>query len=123
MERDQQFVTDLVKEIVNHPEEVVVDRKTDELGVLLTVRVHREDMGIVIGRAGSNAGAIRTILRAVGAKQKSRLNVKFEEPEGSTHFHNRPRVSSIDEALGRTAPKGEYEGHEEGSSLPEGEKS
>lgn len=116
MERDQQFVADLVKEIVNHPEEVVVDRKTDELGVLLTVRVHREDMGIVIGRAGSNAGAIRTILRAVGAKQKSRLNVKFEEPEGSTHFHNRPRVSNLDEVLGRP-PQAEYAGHEEGSTV------
>lgn len=121
MERDQQFVADLVKEIVNHPEDVTVDRKTDELGVLLTVNVHREDMGIVIGRAGSNAGAIRTILRAVGAKNKSRLNVKFEEPEGSTHF-NKPRVSSIDEALGREAQPA-YAGHEEGSSLPEGEKS
>jgi hypothetical protein len=39
-------------------------------------------MGALIGRGGSTAGAIRTLLRIVGAKNNARVNLKIEEPEG-----------------------------------------
>lgn len=114
MEKDQQFAGDIIKGIVRHPEEVVVDRKVDDMGVLLTVHVNREDMGIVIGKAGMNANAIRVILKAFGTTVGERINLKFEEPEGGK-FHNRPRFSrSTDEILGREPA---YAGHEEGSGV------
>lgn len=80
--KDQEFLETIVKGIVNHPEEVKVTRDLDERGVLLTLSVNREDMGYVIGREGSTAKAIRTLLRIIGVKNNARLNLKIAEPEG-----------------------------------------
>lgn len=81
---DQQILELIVKNIVNKPEAVKVDRKVDEMGVLLSLKVDPEDMGQIIGRKGSTAKALRTILRVVGAKNKARVNLKIEEPVGSS---------------------------------------
>ena len=88
VERDKEFLEYIVKTIVAHPEDVKVDRKVDEMGVLLTLNINPEDMGNVIGRQGQTAKAIRTLLKIVGAKNQARVNLKIVEPEGSTH---RPR--------------------------------
>lgn len=82
--RDQQFLEFLVKAIVNHPEDVTVERKVDEMGVLLSLKVNPLDMGQVVGRQGSTAKAIRSLLRIVGIKNNARVNLKIVEPEGST---------------------------------------
>lgn len=82
MQRAKDFLEFLVKSIVDHPEDAVVDGRVDEMGTLLTLRVHREDMGQVIGRQGETAKAIRCLLRIVGAKESARVNLKIEEPEG-----------------------------------------
>jgi uncharacterized protein len=87
---DQEFLEYLVKSIVDHPDEVKVDRKVDEMGVLLSLHVNAQDMGQVVGRQGSTAKAIRSLLRIVGIKNNARVNLKIEEPEGSTHA---PRMS------------------------------
>ncbi len=84
METDQQFLSDLVKALVDHPESVKINRTVDEMGVLLTLDVHAEDMGKVIGRSGNTAKAIRTLLRVVGMKHNARVNLKINEPEGGT---------------------------------------
>ena len=81
---DKEFLEFLVKSIVDHPDDVSVDRKVDEMGVLLSLRVNQQDMGQVVGRQGSTAKAIRTLLRIVGIKNNARVNLKIEEPEGST---------------------------------------
>ncbi len=85
MDHDQQFVETIVKALVNHPEDVRTERKVDERGVLITLHVNPADMGYVIGKKGHIAGAIRTLLRVLGAKNNARLNFKINEPEGSTH--------------------------------------
>jgi hypothetical protein len=81
---DQDFLEFLVKSIVDYPDEVKVDRKVDEMGVLLSLKVNSQDMGKVVGRQGSTAKAIRSLLRIVGIKNNARVNLKIEEPEGST---------------------------------------
>jgi uncharacterized protein len=83
MERDKEFLEFLVKSIVAHPGDVIVDRTIDEMGVLLTLKINPEDMGYIIGRRGQTAQAIRTLLRIVGAKNNARVNLKIYEPEGS----------------------------------------
>jgi len=83
MERDQQFLEYVVKALVDNPNDVKINRTVDEMGVLLTLSVHKDDMGKVIGRSGQTAKAIRTILRVVGMKNEARVNLKIEEPEGS----------------------------------------
>lgn len=79
---DQTFLEFVVKSIVDHPEDVKIERKLDEMGVLLSLRVNRQDMGQVVGRGGSTAQAIRSLLKIVGIKNSSRVNLKIEEPEG-----------------------------------------
>lgn len=81
---DQQFLETVVKALVDHPESVKTSRVVDEMGVLLTLDVHAEDMGKVIGRSGNTAKAIRTLLRVVGMKHDARVNLKINEPEGGT---------------------------------------
>ncbi|MBD3359448.1 MAG: KH domain-containing protein [Candidatus Buchananbacteria bacterium] len=78
-----EFVEYIVKNIVAHPEDVKVDRKVDEMGVLLTLDINPEDMGYIIGKRGNTARAIRTLLKIVGAKNNARVNLKINEPEGS----------------------------------------
>ena len=79
---DQEFLESIVKSLVDHPEDVKIDRKVDEMGVLLSLKVNPEDMGQIIGRAGSTARAIRNLVRIVGLKNHARVNLKIEEPEG-----------------------------------------
>lgn len=91
VERDQQFVEDVVKNLVEHPDKVVVKRTVDEMGVLLELTVDKEDMGVVIGKEGRTAKAIRTLLRVLGAKNDARVNLKIVDPEGSD-----PRSEKVD---------------------------
>ncbi len=84
MMSDKDFLEYVVKSVVDHPDEVTIDRKVDEMGVLLTLKVNAQDMGQIVGRQGSTAKAIRTLLRIVGVKNNARVNLKIDEPEGST---------------------------------------
>ena len=87
---DQDFLEYLVKSLVDHSDDVKVDRKVDEMGVLLTLRVNPLDMGQVVGRQGATAKAIRSLLRIVGIKNNARVNLKIEEPEGGTRGPRKP---------------------------------
>jgi hypothetical protein len=83
-EKDREFVEFIIKNLVTKPEDVEVVRTVDELGVLLSVRVSPEDMGLLIGKSGSTAKAIRTLARIVGLRNNARVNLRIEEPEGGT---------------------------------------
>ena len=84
MHQDQEFLDFVVKALVDKPEAVKIDRKVDEMGVLMTLEVDPMDMGKIIGRQGNTAKAIRILLRVVGMKFNARVNLKINEPEGST---------------------------------------
>ncbi|TXH02129.1 MAG: KH domain-containing protein [Candidatus Moraniibacteriota bacterium] len=88
--RDKEFIEYVVKMLVDHPDKVKVDRKIDEMGVLITLDVDQEDMGMVIGREGMTAKALRTLLRVIGARNNARVNLKINEPEGSTRVRREP---------------------------------
>lgn len=85
MEQAKAFLEQTVKSLVDSPEAVRVASRTDDMGVLLTLDVHPDDMGKVIGREGSTAKAIRTLLRVVGMKYQARINMKINEPAGSSY--------------------------------------
>lgn len=79
---DQEFLEFVVKSLVDRPDAVKTERKVDEMGVLISLKVDPADMGKIIGRNGNTAKAIRTLLRVVGIKHNARVNLKIEEPEG-----------------------------------------
>src|SRR6266566_1206373 len=80
---DKEFVEYVVKALVNHPEDVKVQRSVDDMGVLLELSVNPDDMGKVIGKAGATAKSIRTLLRVLGSRSDARVNLKIIEPEGA----------------------------------------
>ena len=89
----EQLLEYIVKSMVDNPDDVTVERRVDEMGVLLTLKVNAEDMGQIVGRQGSTARAIRTLVRIAGLKAHARVNLKIEEPEGSTHVPRESRES------------------------------
>lgn len=97
---DQEFLEYLIKALVDHPEVVKTERKIDEMGVLITLSVHPEDMGQIIGQRGATARAIRSLLRIVGMKNNARVNLKIEEPEGGLRRRPAPGATSVEEAVG-----------------------
>ncbi|HEY4473907.1 MAG TPA: KH domain-containing protein [Candidatus Paceibacterota bacterium] len=92
---DQEFLEYVVKMLVDNPSDVKVNRQVDEMGVLLTLDVNAADMGKVIGRSGNTAKAIRILLRVVGMKNNARVNLKINEPAGSTRGMNGGGMGSM----------------------------
>ncbi len=74
---DQQFVEYIIKSLVSEPDAVNVVRTVDEKGVLLTLTVAQDDLGRVIGKRGTTAQSLRTLLRALGTKNEARYNLKI----------------------------------------------
>ena len=101
---DQEFLEYVVKSLVDHPDDVKTERKVDEMGVLITLSVNQEDMGQIIGRSGDTARSIRSLLRIIGSKNDARVNLKIEEPEGSTigprNAAPRSEAPNVEEAVG-----------------------
>ena len=89
--KDKDFIEYAVKMLVDNPDDVKVERKIDEMGVLITLDVNAKDMGMVIGREGMTAKALRTLLRVIGARNNARVNLKINEPEGSERPPREPR--------------------------------
>ncbi len=96
---DQEFVEFVVKALVAAPDKVSSTRNVDEMGVLITLKVDPQDMGVIIGKQGATAKALRTLLRIVGAKNNARVNLKIEEPEGSTRAPKPEKTQSVDEVV------------------------
>jgi uncharacterized protein len=65
----------LVRAIVEHPDDVVVRRRTLRRGELLEVRVHPDDLGRVIGRSGRTASALRTVIGALSGGPSIRIDI------------------------------------------------
>lgn len=96
---DKDFIEYIVKTLVDNPSDVKVERKIDEMGVLITLDVNPKDMGMVIGRDGATAKALRTLLRVIGARNHARVNLKINEPAGSERAP-REEKKSIDDVVG-----------------------
>lgn len=81
MDKLTQWLTSVVEGLVSKPDEVSVVRTEDEQGVLFTVKVADVDAGKVIGKNGTIAGAIRTLLRSAGMTMEDiRASMKVDAP-------------------------------------------
>lgn len=74
----------IAKSIVTKPEEVLVEEKELEPGVVeLTLTVNPEDMGLIIGKGGQMIKAIRRLLTVRAMAEEVKVNLQLAEPEGS----------------------------------------
>ena len=74
---EQQFIEYVVKQLVDSPDQVVVERIVDDKGILLKLTVAAEDLGRVIGKHGATAQSLRNLLRALGTKNDDHYNLKI----------------------------------------------
>ncbi len=80
MEDPQNLLESIIKAIVCYPEEVKIIKKVDKIGILYHIWVNPTDMGIVIGKRGDTASAIKLIVKIAGYKTNSHIAIKIEEP-------------------------------------------
>ena len=69
----------IVKEMVDHPDQVTVNEFDGESRVILELSVAKQDLGKVIGKKGKNITAIRTLIQASSVKQRKRAVVELVE--------------------------------------------
>ncbi len=110
---EQQFVEYVVKELVDNPDQVHIERSEDSRGVLLQLSVAPEDLGRVIGRHGATAQSLRSLLRALGVKNGARYNLKIVDTdkdgqdatavdESAATTENAESVDTVEKADGDT---------------------
>lgn len=95
MEKAKLLLEQIISAIVSDVEKVSIEVTKDEMGVLFTLHVAAEDMGMVIGKEGNMAKSIRNILRTVGLIEKAHINLKIAEPEGSTRTYRSDRKNPL----------------------------
>ena len=74
------LISDIVKALVDQPDQVSVNEVEGGHTVVLELSVAKSDMGKVIGKQGRNAQAIRTILNAASGKARKRFVLEIVEP-------------------------------------------
>ncbi len=79
---EKTYLESIVKPLLSRPEELVIEHVVDERGVLLTITASADDMGRLIGKAGSTANALRSLLRQYGSLTKAHISVKINDPVG-----------------------------------------
>ena len=74
--KEVEFLQFMIENLVKNTNDITIDRNEDELGILLTLSVNKEDMGIIIWKGGNTINSIRSIIRLFGMKTEKRINVK-----------------------------------------------
>ncbi len=96
---ESQFIEYVVKQLVDNPDAVKVERITDERGILLKLTVAPEDLGRVIGKHGATAQSLRNLLRALGTKNNDHYNLKIvdvDRPEEISEEHGEDAAETSD---------------------------
>ena len=76
-------VENIVKMLVKNPDDVVVqssnfeaDEQDDMEQIEISLQVHPDDRGRIIGRRGKTINALRTLVKAAAIKQQQRINIE-----------------------------------------------
>ncbi len=71
-----EFLKFIVENLVENPQDIYIERIEDELWVLLTLKVNKTDMGLIIWKNGSIVLSIRNLLKIMWNKLGRRINLK-----------------------------------------------
>ena len=75
----KEILIEIATAIVDHPDDVVVLVKEENNEVTLTLSVHADDMGMVIGRHGRIAKAIRSVMKAAAGNCGKKVIVDIKD--------------------------------------------
>ena len=73
----KEILETIIENLVSEKEAVSINQIDGEKSVIFEVKVAEHDMGKVIGKEGRVAKAIRTVIKAVAAKEEKRVTVEF----------------------------------------------
>jgi predicted RNA-binding protein YlqC (UPF0109 family) len=73
----QQLVEYVARNLVDDPDAVKVDVRTGSEGTVIELHVAEDDMGKVIGRNGSVAKALRTLLKVMSAREGESVTLEI----------------------------------------------
>ena len=79
MQSLKEILTDIARAIVDHPDDVVVTEEERGEDVVLTLSVHADDMGMVIGRHGRIAKAIRSVMKSAATTAGKKVIVDIKD--------------------------------------------
>ena len=71
-------LADMARAVVDHPDSVTVTESVNEEGLLLTLTVNESDMGMVIGKHGKIARALRTVMKAAAKIADKKVTVDIQ---------------------------------------------
>lgn len=74
----KQVLTDMARAIVDDPESVSVTEEETEAGTVLTLKVAEDDMGMIIGKHGKIARALRTVVKAAAKMTDRKVAVEIK---------------------------------------------
>lgn len=74
--KEVDFLQFIVENLVDNKEAIVIERTEDELWILLTLKVDKNDMWTIIWKSWNTINSIRSILRLFWMKNEKRLNLK-----------------------------------------------
>ena len=75
----KEILIEIATAIVDHPDDVVVLEKEENNEITLTLSVHADDMGMVIGRHGRIAKAIRSVMKAAAGNCGKKVTVDIKD--------------------------------------------
>jgi predicted RNA-binding protein YlqC (UPF0109 family) len=76
----EELLAYLARQLVEHPDEVRVERREDDDGtVMLELHVAPDDVGKVVGKGGRIAHALRTVVRASAVRTGRRVHVTISD--------------------------------------------
>ena len=79
MEQIKNLISVIVSSIVDEEGSVEITEEKNEKGVLFEIRVSKNDAGKLIGKQGRIASALRTLVKAAGAKAGERIFVNVHK--------------------------------------------
>jgi len=75
--KEVEFLKFILEGLVENKEDIDIVRTEDELWVLLTVKVNKDDMWLVIWKGGNTVNSLRSLLKVLGLKIWKRINLKI----------------------------------------------
>ncbi|WP_257350119.1 KH domain-containing protein [Pseudalkalibacillus decolorationis] len=73
----EELIGTIVKALVDHPDEVHIEKVENNHSITYQLKVHGDDMGKVIGKQGRIAKSIRTVINAAGTNEKKKINLEI----------------------------------------------
>jgi predicted RNA-binding protein YlqC (UPF0109 family) len=72
----KEFIEYITRQLVDQPDQVVVEEEAQDDKLILKIRVAQPDIGKVIGKKGRTAFALRTLVAAVGKKAGKKVTLE-----------------------------------------------